>query len=43
MERMIEKASDKDPFFVSSYEKKFLDAILLAFRNNDMTSFAEAV
>ena len=41
MERMIEKASDKDPFFNSCSEKKFLVGALEAYRDSDLAAYSE--
>jgi alpha-soluble NSF attachment protein len=43
MEKMLSNACDRDPFFMSSYEKRFLEAILKSYQNNDLTLFADEV
>lgn len=43
MDKMIAKACDRDPFFMSSYEKRFLTNVLKAFQNNDIMAYADEV
>lgn len=43
MEKIIEKADDKDPYFSSSAEKKFLERVMEAYRHKDLEAFSDAV
>jgi hypothetical protein len=40
LEKSIDMASDRDPFFINSMEQKFLNKILDAWRANDTETFA---
>jgi len=42
MERQVEKSDEKDPYFASSYEKKFLLRIHLAYKNIDIDEYGTA-